>query len=128
AGSSATLSVQLADQNAHRLSPALLSLGEKGELGIKSVDDEGKVIFLPVEIFSFDPEGVWVGGLPEEVEIITLGAGFVKAGDLVNPVDAGQRRDGDFDSRRSGSQPCHLAAVCVSGDRRFGCVCGYTKR
>ncbi|MGB3611250.1 MAG: efflux RND transporter periplasmic adaptor subunit [Cellvibrio sp.] len=91
AGSSATLSVQLADQNAHRLSPALLSLGEKGELGIKSVDDEGKVIFLPVEIFSFDPEGVWVGGLPEEVEIITLGAGFVKAGDLVNPVDAGQR-------------------------------------
>ncbi len=91
AGSSATLTVQLSDQTAHRLSPALLSLDEGGQVGVKSVDAEGKVLFLPVEILSFDPEGVWVGGLPEEAEIITLGAGFVSAGDKVNPVNAGQR-------------------------------------
>ena len=91
AGSSATLSVRLSDQKAHRLSPALLSLGEDGQLGVKSIDAERKVTFLPVEILSFDPDGVWVGGLPEEVEIITLGAGFVTAGDPVNPVNTEQR-------------------------------------
>lgn len=90
AGSSATLTVRLSDQKAHRLSPALLSLGEGGQLGVKSIDAERKVIFLPVEILSFDPDGVWVGGLPEEVEVITLGAGFVTAGDPVNPVSAEQ--------------------------------------
>ncbi len=90
AGSSATLSVRLSDQKAHRLSPALLSLGEDGQLGIKSVDAQRKVTFLPVDILSFDPDGVWVGGLPEEVEVITLGAGFVTVGDPVNPVSAEQ--------------------------------------
>jgi multidrug efflux system membrane fusion protein len=91
AGSSATLSIRLPEQQAHRLSPALLVLGDDGQVGIKAVNAEKKVEFLPVRILSFDPEGVWVGGLSGEVEIITLGAGFVAAGDAVNPVNAEQR-------------------------------------
>ena len=89
AGASVTLSIRLPEQHAHRLSPALLVLGENGRLGIRAVDDERRVAFMPVKLLSFDTDGVWVGGLPEQLEIITLGAGFVVEGDPVNPVKAG---------------------------------------
>lgn len=86
AGSSATLTIRLPEQQAHRLTPALLILGENGQLGIKAVSSEQRVEFLPLNILSFDTDGVWVDGLPPEVEIITLGAGFVAEGDAVDPV------------------------------------------
>jgi multidrug efflux system membrane fusion protein len=88
AGSSATLSIRLPEQQAHHLSPALLVLGDDGQLGIKAVDAQQRVEFLSLKILSFDPQGVWVDGLPDDVEIITLGSGFVAAGDSVSPVEA----------------------------------------
>lgn len=91
AGASATLTISLPEQYAHRLSPALLVLGEGGQLGVKAVDAESRVAFFPVNILSFDTAGVWVDGLPVEFELITLGAGFVAEGDAVDPVRAGQR-------------------------------------
>lgn len=87
AGASVTLSIRLPEQQAHRLSPALLVLGESGQLGVRAVNAEQRVEFLPVNILSFDTEGVWVGALPDEAELITLGAGFVVEGDLVSPAD-----------------------------------------
>lgn len=86
AGSSATLTIRLPELQAHRLSPALLVLGDDGQLGVKAVDAQQHVAFLPLKILSFDPQGVWVDGLPDGAEIITLGAGFVAVGDAVNPV------------------------------------------
>ena len=35
---------------AHRVSPAILTLGSSGEVGVKTVDDSDKVKFIPVEI------------------------------------------------------------------------------
>lgn len=90
AGSSAMLTIRLAEHQAHRLSPALLVLGEDGQLGIKAVNAEQRVEFLPLRILSFDTDGVWVDGLPDEVQMISLGAGFVAEGDIVNPVNAEQ--------------------------------------
>lgn len=86
AGSSATLTIQLPQQQAHRLSPAFLVLGDDGQLGIKAVGAEQRVVFLPLTILGFDTAGVWVDGLPNEVELITLGGGFVEEGDQVDPV------------------------------------------
>lgn len=88
AGSSATMTIYLPEQTAHRLSPSLLVLGDDGQIVIKTVDAEQRVKHQPLKILSFDPAGVWVEGLPDEVEIITLGAGFVSEGDRVNPVSA----------------------------------------
>lgn len=89
AGSSATLTIRLPERQAHRISPALLVLGEEGRLAVKALDADRRVVELPLTILSFDPDGVWVEGLPAEVEIITLGAGFVREGDVVNAVSAG---------------------------------------
>lgn len=83
AGGSATVEVQLAPVQAHRISPALLSLDTSGHLGVSVVDEQQQVVFYPVAILSADNDGAWVSGLPQRAQIITQGAGFVRAGDKV---------------------------------------------
>ncbi|WP_162299726.1 efflux RND transporter periplasmic adaptor subunit [Marinospirillum perlucidum] len=83
AGASATLRVQLPRTQAHYLAASLLSLNEEGYLGIKHLVDNQQVAWTRVEVLSNDTSGVWVAGLPEQLEVITLGGGFVKEGDTV---------------------------------------------
>lgn len=85
-GMSATLRIPLETKAAHKVSPALLSLDDAGVVGLKSVDAEGVVQFYPVDILKSERDGVWVGGLPEEVQLITVGQGFVRTGDRVEVV------------------------------------------
>ncbi|MDX1431529.1 MAG: efflux RND transporter periplasmic adaptor subunit [Gammaproteobacteria bacterium] len=68
---------------AHFLSPALLSLDDDDTVGVKCVDDSGRVVFHPVEIVRASADGMWVTGLPAEARVITVGQGFVRAGDAV---------------------------------------------
>jgi len=88
AGASATVEVQLAPVQAHRISPALLSLNKQGQLGVSLVDARQKVAFYPVTILSADNDGAWVGGLPQRAQIITQGAGFVQPGQQVDVAGA----------------------------------------
>lgn len=83
AGASATLHIQTGETLAHRLSPALLSLDKAGRHGVKWVNDAQRVEFTPVQLISVDNQGAWVSGLPEKVALITLGQGFVEAGEEV---------------------------------------------
>ena len=68
---------------AHHLSPALLSLNDANELGVKSVNGEQVVEFHPVQIVRASAEGLWVSELPQTLRIITVGQGFVRPGDKV---------------------------------------------
>jgi multidrug efflux system membrane fusion protein len=88
AGMTAELRIPLGTVPAHKVSPALLSLDDAGVLGLKSVDREERVQFHPVEILKSERDGLWLGGLPETVELITVGQGFVRAGDRVEAVRA----------------------------------------
>lgn len=75
-----------ADQiTAHVLSPALLALDDAGTIGVKAVDDTDRVVFYPVEVVGSGSDGVTVTGLPAEIRLITVGQGFVRPGDLVDP-------------------------------------------
>ena len=70
---------------AMRVSPAILSLDDKGQIGVKIV--EGNVArFVPVTLIGDSPEGVWIAGLPNEAVVITVGHDYVKDGDPVTPV------------------------------------------
>jgi len=82
-GTTAELRIPTETVPAHYLSPALLSLNSNDEVGIKSVDDHGKVVFHPVDIVRTGVDGVWVTGLPDRVRVITVGQGFVREGDQV---------------------------------------------
>ena len=71
---------------AHKISAALLSLNDKGVLGVKTVDTNNRVIFYPAEFARASAEGIWLTNLPSPLRFITVGQGFVRAGDLVQPV------------------------------------------
>jgi multidrug efflux system membrane fusion protein len=85
AGVSAQISIPIGDTTAHFLSPAILSLGTDGTLGVKTVDADNKVVFTAVTIERAQTDGVWVSGLPDAVDIITIGQGYVNNGETVDP-------------------------------------------
>ncbi len=87
-GMTATLHIPLQTVSAHKVSPALLSLDDAGVLGLKSVDIQGIVRFYPVNILKSERDGLWLSGLPETLELITIGQGFVRTGDHVDAVPA----------------------------------------
>jgi multidrug efflux system membrane fusion protein len=89
AGVSARIEIPTGAAQAHFIAPSIISLSPRGELGVKTVED-GIVRFHPVEIVRAEIQGVWVRGLPDTARIITIGQGFVRAGEQVTsrPADA----------------------------------------
>lgn len=71
--------------SAHYIPSSILSLDDKGVVGIKIVVD-GKAIFKKIQIVDATTDGIWVGGLNGPIEVITLGGDFVKSGTNVNAV------------------------------------------
>lgn len=100
---SAELRLDAGEAEAHFVSPAILSLNEQGELGVKSVGDEKRVRFHPAEIIRSDPEGVWITGLPEELDLITIGQGFVRQDEVVR-VGKAPGEEGEKPSSNGGER------------------------
>lgn len=84
-GLSGEVSIPLEKTWAIKLSPALLALDESGNIGVKSVVDK-QVVFTPIDIIKSDTDGIWLTGLGKQANVISLGQGFVRAGDTVEPV------------------------------------------
>ncbi len=82
-GISVQVRIPVEEVKAHRISPALVTLDPDGRLGIKIIEDEDRVAFHPIDPMRADSEGLWVGGLPETVRIVTVGQGFVSEGESV---------------------------------------------
>lgn len=78
----------------HFLSPAVLALSDAGALGVKTVDAANRIVFRPVSVVQAEADGVWVAGLPETARIVVVGQGFVREGDLVQPVPAAAQPPG----------------------------------
>ena len=83
AGMSTELAIPLRQAWAIKITPAVMALDERGNLGVKTVVDK-HVQFVPIDIVKSDSEGVWLAGLGQQAEVITLGHGYVKAGDEVD--------------------------------------------
>lgn len=88
AGLSVAVRIPTEVVRAHRVSPALATLDEQGQVGLQAVDEEGRVVFFPVDIVRAEAAGVWVTGLPEQVRLITLREGPVSAGQEVAVRDS----------------------------------------
>ena len=70
---------------AHRVSPGLLVLNDEGRPGLRSVVED-RVVFNLIEIIGEDEIGIWVAGLPNQVELITVGQHGVSNGERVVSV------------------------------------------
>ena len=86
AGVSAEIRLSVERVPAHRVSPSVLALADDGTLGVKTVDEQDVVVFLPVEIIKADQNEMWLAGLPDDVRVIIVGQGFVSDGTKVRPV------------------------------------------
>ncbi len=85
AGISSEVNIPLQQVAAIKISPALLALDELGNIGVKTVEDS-IVQFTPIDIVKTESDGIWLQGLGNQADIITLGQGFVRAGDTVEAV------------------------------------------
>lgn len=85
-GLTAKLRVPQPKQFAHEISPALLILDDQGHLGLKGITPDNKVIFHGIDILKAENTGIWITGLEEETQVITVGQGFVVYGEEVQPV------------------------------------------
>lgn len=83
AGMSTELAIPLRQTWAIKITPAVMALDEQGNLGVKTVIDK-RVNFIPIDIVKSDADGVWLAGLGQQAEVITLGHGYVKEGDEVD--------------------------------------------
>ena len=72
---------------AHKISPSILLLSDDGIIGIRAVDDDNAVQFIPIKIIEDTQDGVWVTGIPNLTKIIVLGQGFVENGQNVQVTE-----------------------------------------
>ncbi len=86
AGVTAEIQISGGTVMAHKISPSLLNLETDGNIGIKTLDDQDQVVFYTVEIARSQTNGIWVTGLPDTARIITVGQGYVMAGQVVDPI------------------------------------------
>lgn len=85
-GITAEMHIAAATVDAHRITPAILALDDRGQLGVRIIDEQRRVRFVRVTIIGDGPDGVWVVGLPRTVTIITVGQEYVTEGQQVNIV------------------------------------------
>ena len=80
AGQSADILIAAQGQTGHLLPGSALTLNDRGQIGLKVVDDAGIVSFAPVTVLRDTPNGMWLGGLPEQVTAIIVGQEFTRDG------------------------------------------------
>ena len=81
-GITSEMTIKIEKILAHQISPSILILNDAGKLGVRSVENN-IVIFYKVVILEDSASGLWVSGIPENLDLITQGQGFVEDGQKV---------------------------------------------
>jgi len=90
-GMTANILIPTDSAKAHFLTPSLLTLKDDGSVGIRIVED-GTVQFFPITIAGNTPNGLWVKGLPDQIQLIITGQNFVTEGQKVRvSVEGGEK-------------------------------------
>ena len=81
-GITSEMTIKIEKILAHQISPSILILNDAGKLGVRSVENN-IVIFYEVVILEDSASGLLVSGIPENLDLITQGQGFVEDGQKV---------------------------------------------
>lgn len=90
AGMTAEITLRADKVDAVFLPRSVVTLSEKGDLGVRIVKPDDTVAFVPIDIIDDTPQGLALGGVPQDARIIVAGQDLVKEGDKVNAVEADQ--------------------------------------
>lgn len=85
-GQTAEISITAEGKTAHLVPQSALTLSDTGDLGVRLISENSTAKFSPVYLMRDTSEGVWLSGLPQEVEIIIVGQEYVVDGVPVLPT------------------------------------------
>ena len=85
-GLTAQIEIPVESLRAQKISPALLVLSDKGQMGVRAINPENIVVFHEVNIIKDEIDGIWVTGLPDVAKIVVVGQQLVVAGETVAPT------------------------------------------
>jgi len=71
---------------AHLLPQSALTLDDDGRIGVRLLTEGNVVAFAPVDILRDTIDGVWLSGLEDAVDVITVGQEYVVDGVTVDPT------------------------------------------
>lgn len=82
AGMTAVVEVPLKEKQSHKINPSWITLSKEGIMGVMAVEN-GIAVFYPITLIHSSPNHFYVVGLPDQLEIITLGQEAIAAGTKV---------------------------------------------
>lgn len=88
AGMTAEITLFGDEVDATILPRSVVTLSAKGDLGIRFVDKDNKVVFHPIDLVDDMQGGLVLAGIPADARIIVAGQDLVSEGDVVNAVEA----------------------------------------
>jgi multidrug efflux system membrane fusion protein len=89
-GISADVAIPLAPIMATSVPRSALTFSSTGNLGVRTVDGNGIVGFIPVNVIEDEQTTMWLGGIPDGGRVIVQGQDFVREGQLVEAVPAAE--------------------------------------
>jgi membrane fusion protein, multidrug efflux system len=93
-GISAEVAIPLAPIAATRIPRSALTFSSAGDLGVRTVGENGIVGFNPVNVIEDEQTFMWVGGIPDGGRVIVQGQDFVREGQRVEAVAAAEHSVG----------------------------------
>ncbi len=88
AGMTAEITLRAEPVDSTVLPRSVVTLSGAGDLGVRAVDGEGKVVFYPIDLVDDTPHGLVLAGIPADARIIVAGQELVTEGDVVTPKEA----------------------------------------
>ena len=79
-GQTVEIGIEAAGQRAHLLPLSSLTLDDDGNPGMRVIEQGDIVGFRPVTVLRDSVDGIWVAGLPEQVDVIVVGQEYVTSG------------------------------------------------
>ena len=87
-GITAQVSVPLANVVAARVPRSALTISSSGDVGVRTVGEDGTVGFARIDVIEDEQGVMWVAGIADGMRVIVQGQDFVREGQKVQPVAA----------------------------------------
>nr|ADI16376.1 membrane-fusion protein [uncultured bacterium HF130_12L15] len=88
AGMTAEITLRAEPVDSTVLPRSVITLSAAGDLGVRAVDSDNKVVFYPIDLVDDTPRGLVLAGIPADARIIVAGQELVAEGDVVEPKEA----------------------------------------
>ena len=82
-GITATMQINTNKILATKISPSIMLLSDAGSLGVRIVNDDAIVEFIPIKILEDTQDGIWITGIQNSSNLIVRGQGYVENGQQV---------------------------------------------